>query len=196
MGDSITVGIGTGATGGGYRIELFKKATADGKKITFDGAAMSSCNMSTPQNPPSGFVNTHSACSGWTIQQIAGMVTGSLQKKPDIILLMAGTNDVRGDANGAPMRLGTLLDQIFTADSHVLVVVAKLTPLSGANLTQLNTGIQNAVEMRAAAGKHVMLVDMNTGYPANSMPDGVHPNQAGYAWMADVWYKAIQDLLP
>jgi lysophospholipase L1-like esterase len=40
------------------------------------------------------------------------------------------------------------------------------------------------------------MVDMNTGYPANSLPDGVHPNQNGYVWMADVWYKAIKDLLP
>ncbi len=25
--------------------------------------------------------------------------------------------------------------------------------------------------------------------------DGVHPNQQGYAFMADVWYAAIEDVL-
>lgn len=197
MGDSITVGIGTGATGGGYRIELFKQATAAGKKLTFDGVATQMCSISAPSNPPSGFVNKHSACSGWTIQQIAGMVSGSVALKPDIILLIAGTNDT-GSASGAPARLGSLLDQIFSADSHVLVVVAKLTPFPGANaaVTQISNGIATQVQTRAAAGKHVMLVDMSTGYPDNSLPDGIHPNQAGYVWMANTWYKAVGSLLP
>lgn len=201
MGDSITVGIGMGATGGGYRVELAKMAAADGKKIVFDGVGemTSGCPYQSdpPQNPPAGFVNKHSACSGWLINQIAGMTTTSLALKPDIILLMAGTNDVVRMPSGAAGRLGMLLDGIFAADSDVLVVVAQLTPLQNNNGPDaINEAIPDLVETRAAAGKHIMMVDMNSDYPPNSLPDTIHPNQAGYVFMAEVWYEAIKDLLP
>ena len=41
-----------------------------------------------------------------------------------------------------------------------------------------------------------MLVDMHTGFPTSELADGIHPNTAGYARMAGVWYTAIDPLLP
>jgi lysophospholipase L1-like esterase len=126
------------------------------------------------------------------------MVPTSLTLEPDIILLMAGTNDSYGtDPGGAPARLGALLDQIFAADSHVLVVLAKLTPYSGAEaaLNSINAAIPGLAQTRIAARKHLIVVDMNTGFPTQTLEDSIHPNQAGYEWMADVWYDAIGPLL-
>jgi lysophospholipase L1-like esterase len=51
------------------------------------------------------------------------------------------------------------------------------------------------VQTRASAGKHVILVDQFTGFPTSELGDGVHPNQAGYARMAGVWYEAIKSYL-
>lgn len=39
------------------------------------------------------------------------------------------------------------------------------------------------------------MVDMSK-MPTSQLADGVHPNDAGYSYMADVWYAAIKDLLP
>jgi lysophospholipase L1-like esterase len=52
------------------------------------------------------------------------------------------------------------------------------------------------VQTRAAAGKPVILGDMNTGFtPAMLSSDSIHPNQSGYDFMGDSWYKSIGSLL-
>ena len=43
---------------------------------------------------------------------------------------------------------------------------------------------------------HTNFADMSQ-MPANNLAsDGVHPNDQGYVYMANVWYDAIKDLLP
>lgn len=62
-------------------------------------------------------------------------------------------------------RLAALLDKLIAAAPDALLVVAKITPLS-ANPTSLrdyNNLIPGLVQTRAAAGKHIILGDMNTG---------------------------------
>ena len=50
--------------------------------------------------------------------------------------------------------------------------------------------------MWASMGKHVTMVDLNTGFQTSTMlsSDGIHPNQTGYNWMGDTWYAAIGSL--
>lgn len=183
--------------GGGYRIELFRKALAAGQSITFTGSQMNGPAM--VDGVP--FPRKHEGHSGWKINQIAGLVPApSMQEIPHIVLLMAGTNDVaQGDNLAmAPQRLGSLLDKIFAAAPDALVVVAKLVPLSfnDAAVVAYNNALPPVVQARASAGKHVVLVDMHTGFPTSELADGVHPNAAGYARMANRWYDAIGDMLP
>jgi lysophospholipase L1-like esterase len=59
-----------------------------------------------------------------------------------------------------------------------------------------NDAIPAVVMQRADAGKHVIMVDQFTDFPMNELADGIHPNQAGYDRMAQVWYAAIENLLP
>ncbi|WP_437722824.1 GDSL-type esterase/lipase family protein [Sorangium sp. So ce861] len=196
LGDSITDGVGVSG-GGGYRIELFRKALAAGQSITFTGSLTNGPSM--VDGVP--FPRKHEGHSGWKINQIAGLVPApSMQETPHIVLLMAGTNDVaQGDNLAmAPQRLGSLLDKIFAAAPDAFVVVAKLIPLSfnNAAVVAYNNALPAIVEARASAGKHVVLVDMHTGFPTSELADGVHPNAAGYARMANRWYDAIGDLLP
>ncbi|XXX79942.1 SGNH/GDSL hydrolase family protein [Sorangium sp. So ce134] len=195
LGDSITDGVGVPG-GGGYRIELFKKARAAGKDITFVGSLIN--GPMTVDGAP--FPRAHEGHSGWRINQIAGLVpTPAFADGPHIVLLMAGTNDVIQNDNlsTAPQRLGALLDKIFAAAPDTLVVVAKIIPVSFADpkAVAYNDALEGIVEARASAGKHVVLVDMHSGFPVSDLPDGVHPNQPGFARMADVWYAAIGDLL-
>ena len=90
---------------------------------------------------------------------------------------------------------------------NALLVVAKITPWmdDGANASAVqpyNNAITGVVQTRAASGKHVIAVDMFTPFTANPnyktalMNDYLHPNDAGYVVMGDVWYAAIQSYLP
>ncbi|MGK3962005.1 SGNH/GDSL hydrolase family protein [Sorangium sp. So ce118] len=196
LGDSITDGVGVQG-GGGYRIELFKKARAAGQNITFVGSLLNGPAMVDGV----AFPRAHEGHSGWKINQIAGLVpTPALADHPHIVLLHAGTNDLTQNDNlpMAPQRVGALLDKIFDSSPDTLVVVAQIIPITFADPTVVtyNNALADIVETRAAAGKHVVLVDMHTGFPAAELPDRIHPNEAGYARMANTWYAAIEDLLP
>lgn len=192
LGDSITVGLGSP---GGYRVELFRQAHAANQNITFTGTAMA--NGPTMVDGAT-FPRANEGHSGWTINQVAGLVPSpALNMQPNIVLLMAGTNDMTfGNAN-AVMQLGTLIDKLVAADANMLVVVAQITPRDGGNTSTetFNRALPDLVQSRASAGKHVLLVDMYTGFPMDGLGDIVHPNKTGYDWMAGVWYKAIGPLL-
>jgi lysophospholipase L1-like esterase len=52
------------------------------------------------------------------------------------------------------------------------------------------------VQARVAKGQHLAVVDMSKMPTANLNSDSLHPNDTGYAFMANVWYAAIQSYLP
>ncbi|HEX2875003.1 MAG TPA: SGNH/GDSL hydrolase family protein [Polyangiaceae bacterium] len=197
LGDSITWGI---QYDGAYRVQLFSKALADGHKITFTGSVSNGPNMVS--NQP--FPRANEGHSGWRIDQITGLVPKpALDTVPHIVLLMIGTNDVYAASGQAtmPERLGGLLDKLTSAAPNALIVVAKITPLnnagSNATIKTYNDAIPGLVQTRAAAGKHIILGDMNTGFTSAMLSnDGVHPNKSGYDFMGDTWYKLISSFLP
>ena len=64
-------------------------------------------------------------------------------------------------------------------------------------MTTYNNAIPGVVQTRVAAGAHIIIVDLNTGFPPSGMSsDNVHPNTSGYAWMGDKIYDAIGALFP
>ncbi|MEY2930255.1 MAG: hypothetical protein RL033_1004 [Pseudomonadota bacterium] len=207
LGDSITDGVGSQAGGGGgYRVELFRQAVADGHDITFVGTRPANGpNMVAGQT----FPRNHEGLSGDSIQGTANRAATAVPSTtPDIILLHIGTNNLGG--NGVPQevpgQLASLVDQIIEDAPDALLVVAQLIPTTQAQRTQ-NTQAYNAtipalVQSRAAQGKHVVLVDMFDAFTNNPggvnplMNDFLHPNVAGYVVMAQTWYDAIESVLP
>lgn len=193
LGDSITYGIGYD---GGYRVELFRKAHADGKQITFTGS------LSNGPDRVDGvaFPKNNEGHSGWKIDQLLPLIPNpALESPPHIVLLMIGTNDIaqNDDLAGAPERLGGLIDKLVMSAPDALVFVAKITPFGrSAAVETYNEAMSAVVQERADGGKHVVLVDQFTGFPTSELGDGVHPNQQGYERMADVWYEAVGPLLP
>jgi lysophospholipase L1-like esterase len=193
LGDSITFGLGYA---GGYRVELFRRAHADGKSITFTGSLSNGPSMVDGEP----FPRRNEGHSGWKIDQVADLIPSpALQELPHIVLLMIGTNDVaqNDELANAPERLDALIDRLVTNVPDALIVVATIPPLSfgGNGIESYNAAIPARVEARAAAGEHVLLVDVFTGFPTSELGDGVHPNQRGYERIAGVWYEAIADVL-
>jgi lysophospholipase L1-like esterase len=205
LGDSITFGYGS-TTGGGYRVNLFSKALADGKTLTFVGSQSSGPDTVSSKTFPKG----NEGHSGYSIDDssktsgISPLVDHAIATyKPNIILLMIGTNDMHYslDLANAPTRLGNLLDQISADAPNALVVVAKIIPANGAQNTPTqayNAAIPAVVQARVAQGKHFVLVDMFAALKTWSTAlykDSEHPNDTGYGLMADTWYPAIANAL-
>jgi lysophospholipase L1-like esterase len=186
LGDSITDGL---TVPGGYRIDLWQKLVAAGYRVDFVG--------SLSNGPSSLGDHDHEGHSGWRIDQIdATIVTWLRTYQPRTILLHIGTNDMFQNPNGAPSRLGTLIDHITTSAPDAEVFVATIIPLSGADSTvrTYNSAIPGIVQTRAAAGRHVHLVDMYSALTTADLADGVHPNAGGYSKMANVWYNALRSV--
>jgi len=194
LGDSITFGINYE---GSYRVELFKKAVTASQNITFVGTQTNGPAMAPGTTVP--FPNHHEGWSGFTIAQIQGKAAGDITYAPHMILVHAGTNDTyMTDPAGAPARLSTLVDYLTTNFPNALVVVAKIIPYPNqtANVKVINDSIPAMVQSKVSAGKHVVSVDLNTGFQTSTMlsSDGIHPNQTGYNWMGDTWYATVGSL--
>jgi lysophospholipase L1-like esterase len=210
LGDSITEGYAS--SGGGYRVELFRQATQNGKNLTFVGSQ---------QNGPTSvesrtFPRRHEGRGGYTIDTdsghsgISGQITDQAiaNYHPNIVLLMIGTNDINGnvDIANAPTRLGKLIDEITTGAPSALVVVATIVPVADANTNQrvqtYNKAIPAQISSRASAGKHVVLLDnyaafiKDANYKTALMADNLHPNDAGYAVLGRAFYGAVSTVLP
>lgn len=192
LGDSITDGIGAS---GGYRVELFQHALDAGKNITFVGGSSNGPAMVGGQP----FPQQHEGHSGWTVEQIDNIVPSpALEVDPHIILLHIGTNDMYQTPAGAADRLAKLIDEIVADNPEALLVVSTIIPFPGASneVSNYNAALEQVVNERIDAGDFVLLVDQFTGFPTGELGDGVHPNAAGYARMAGVWWAAIEPYLP
>lgn len=205
FGDSITQGFNVN---GGYRAPLFHLALAANRNITFVGGQS---DYSVPSVDGMTFPKNHEGHGGYTINGnmgIAQYVTSRMPNyKPNIVTLMIGTNDINGNVNvsDAPNRLGSLLDAIFTQDPNILVVLAQIVPTrnDGTNNTikTYNAAMPNLVSKQTSQGRHIVLVDMYGAFTKNSnyknalLGDNLHPNQAGYVLMAEVWFQALSPYL-
>ena len=197
LGDSITWGYGS-TSGSGYRGFLLNLLTSANSSFSNDNityiGSLTSGNLPPPNNANEGHV-------GAVISQIADFaevdlnLTGSLEG--DVVLLMAGTNDMfkaNLSVAEAPDRLGALIDEIVTAWPKAAVLVATLTP-SAVNNTQVNIDAYNeqvpvVVSARAKAGNRTLVVSM-ANVTVGMEVDGLHPNDIGYGLMSQAWYRGL-----
>jgi lysophospholipase L1-like esterase len=216
LGDSITEGCCT-APEGGYRIELFTKAVNSKQTITFVGGTLG-IGDAKPNGPATvagqTFPQGNEGNGGYTIDSpstkggIAGAITDQSCStyKPNIILLMIGTNDILQniDLPNAPTRLGKLMDEIITDAPAALLVVSSIPPCCNDTTVQAyNATIPELVKTRAQAGKHVLFVDAHAAFVKDAnykadyiSSDGLHPSTNGYAVIGDLFYAAISRYLP
>jgi autotransporter-associated beta strand protein len=130
---------------------------------------------------------------------VGGNGTGRSPAFPDIVLLLVGANDIfwnTAQINVAnyPANLTALINKILTLSSGTRVLVADITPwpARSANVVTINNGVKSVVAAFRAQGKAVSEVDLNTNFPVDGLSaDGLHPNDTGYAWMANQWYASI-----
>jgi hypothetical protein len=209
LGDSITTGSASGVTEGywvSYRQKLYLDLVNGGYNIDFVGS-LSSGMLAQP-----AFDIHHEGHGGWCADgcsppsppyyydDIRDHVYTFLTNNPaDVVLLHIGTNDISGNhANAA--EVGGILDEIYRYSPSITVVLARIiSRLDGKafQTTQFNDAVEALAQSRPEYGDTLILVDMEGALnnPAD-MADALHPSQAGYNKMADVWLNALQVFLP
>jgi lysophospholipase L1-like esterase len=225
LGDSITQGASQpSAVPGGYRSPLFSMLTNAGYQIRFVGSASdnSSTTLSAATNA------THEGHGGYTTTDMLNNldanggtggnngghwldgITGTRSAVyPDVILLMAGVNDLGVNQLSATQGLAGLdavLNKLVAMRPAVRIIVSTLTPYIGTNYpnreahqVEFNTALPALVASHQAAGHHIQMCDVRTqvsitNAAAMLCSDGVHPIQAGYNAIASVWFEAFKTI--
>jgi hypothetical protein len=203
LGASITEG--AQSSGGGYRAPLEKLLRARGIKFQFVGS------MTNNVGPLAADQIHHEGHSGFQIAKSelrdgitehVGSWLGPTGVTPDLILVLVGTNDVdlNDKLSEAPARMDHLLDlilnKVFGLAPHARLILARLPPIKDANkdakLLTYNDGIAAIAEKHRADSENISVVDMHAVVdPATEMADNLHPNDKGYADIAQVWLDEI-----
>jgi lysophospholipase L1-like esterase len=178
LGDSITARQG-------YRPTLYFDLIDAGYDIDFVGNRWDSSGSHD---------RNHEGHSGYTPDDIAfSLMTWLDLQEPDIVLLHIGTNEL--DIIGVE----DILNIIDAYDTNVTVVLARI--INRATYHQPTTDFNNMLEAmvldRIDNGDKILLVDHESAliYP-DDMIDELHPNNSGYAKMANVWFNGLEAFLP
>jgi lysophospholipase L1-like esterase len=197
LGDSITEGAGS-PNYNGYRKPLYLNLTSSGYNVDFVGGETHG-DFADPN---------HEGHNGWhaeedgTIYDINDQVYGWLVANPaEIVLLHIGTNDITWEDEDVN-EIDNILDEIdrYEVDSNegitvILALIINRDPYDSTT-TQFNNDVNDMALNRIANGDDIIIVDMEGALNySTDMADSVHPNDAGYAKMADVWYNALDNLL-
>jgi lysophospholipase L1-like esterase len=198
LGDSITHGfIATQPLNqvSGYRGLLYTRLTTAGYSVNFVGSLIS--------GEPGLADKDHEGHDGFRIDNLdAGVGTWLAANSPDLILLMAGTNDAAQMLPGCGARMASLLDHINQAAPQAMVLVSTIPPIDPGNLDAggperaraaqvCNAELPLAINSRAADGHNVKLVNAGGSLSVRDLADGIHPTPAGYTRLADAWYREI-----
>ncbi|KXL47527.1 carbohydrate esterase family 3 protein [Acidomyces richmondensis BFW] len=192
LGDSITEGFRS-SDGNGYRLHLLNLLATNGYRVKYIGS-LSSGNMSNNKNDGFG---------GRSIDGIASGTRKTLAaERPNVVLLHAGTNDMNDDPprepyDTAPDRLGNLVDEILRIVPRTTIIVAQIVqstyPKTRDRISTYNAILPDIVAKRSDEGARVLMVDMSSiGADGTTTADGLHPNDNGYAIMANFWFLGLQ----
>ncbi|MFB7669773.1 GDSL-type esterase/lipase family protein, partial [Kitasatospora sp. NPDC056138] len=187
LGDSITVGYQS-SSGAGYRLPLWNEVASQSRyQMDFVGTVQGGA-VQDPDN------EGHSATM---IDDIRGQIDGYVAKdQPDVVLLHLGINDLdRGtDKAHAGDRMTALIDQIFADRPGVTVIVQGLLPttpnVDNDLIAAYNTQLAQLQPAEQTAGHKYRFVT-GPSLSASQFADGLHPNDQGYAQMAQVYYQAL-----
>ncbi|EEY16604.1 FG-GAP repeat domain-containing protein [Verticillium alfalfae VaMs.102] len=191
IGDSITFGAQS-THGNGYRGELHDLLVQRGNKVNFVGG-LATGSMAD---------NSHEGHRAFVIDQISNSSTVGLHAAANIVLLHAGTNDMKNEVDppNGPTRLKSLIDIIFENSPEAVVFVCQIIP-AGPNkyrdalprIDTFNAAIPNLISEYVSSGKKVFMVSMNKAVSTKDLADNLHPNDIGYTKMANEYYAAIEE---
>jgi len=215
LGDSITdgftgAGVPAQAVRVGYRLPLYDKLIMSDYPFDFVGSLSSGWDLFDPEVE---FAD-HEGHRGWDASEIAlgriGDGTDDIsywlgQHPTDVVLLHIGTN---GPLPQGDLDVEVILDRIedwenSAGGNPVTVILARIIDWVPHNpdVTDFNDTVESMANDRIANGDDIILVDMENGalldyrIAVGDMGDALHPNDKGYAKIANVWFDALTNVL-
>ncbi|GKU01493.1 acetylxylan esterase [Fusarium langsethiae] len=177
VGDSITEGAGSSSNGGdgnGYRLSLAEHLYRE--EVVFAGT----------RHRGSMKGNYYAAWSGKTIRYISDHVTESLEQRPNVVLLHAGTNDM--DQRSSVSKEGS--DPKGVANLILVAIPLSSCDRFKSKMPEYRALIPEVVRQRREDGEHVVAVDFST-FDLKDLRDCLHPTNEGYRIMGDYWYDFL-----
>lgn len=121
--------------------------------------------------------------------------------KPDIILLMLGTNDYfQKTAPQLPETMTKILDNIYDNNPKAVVVISTITPFgwnkTGSSQRKYNQFIREETARRKSQNQSIIFVDMYKAVGFDGLgKDNLHLNKIGNERMAIQWLDALNIIL-
>ncbi len=193
MGDSITEGYDGSDPVGGFRDNLDSMLTDTGAWYDLVGTLHDGV----------GFDADHEGHGGWTVDMMLADVDSFLQQTdPGIVLIHLGTNDISADqgVSSTLVEMDSLLSHIYNYNPSMIVHLSGIIPRNDSKdslATELNAGYLGIVNDWSALGYSIKYVDHNSAFKADPtwqndyMFDHVHPDNAGYALMAQTYFDSL-----
>lgn len=184
LGDSITKGSLSSDTTG-YRRRLREKLLTKAPDVDMIGS-LHDGNM---------IDSDHEGHSGEYLAEIAQYYKRSINARPNIVCIHAGTNnmDKQRDIDIAPDIFTSIINGIWETAPDATIVV---TPVIWANIEEMNrrsdvynAKIKSIIADKQKDGKHILTASVSIGL--SDLADLKHPNDKGYEKMAVAWYNAI-----
>lgn len=218
VGDSITRGTYLGSEkrpnplGGGWRKLLQDRLRAVGVDYEFVGEldcwAFGANGVVDPAYSPwhhglAGFSNTAIlrggvvptpkellTAKGVEEIRVPGIVEVLARNKPNVVLLMSGTNGFDAEARDHLIR--TIMDH-FDGELFVASITPQRPPRHGwEQVVAYNASLPSQIASWRAAGTRIHYVDMYAALtPEDLCPDGVHPTACGLRKIAGTWFEAL-----
>ncbi|MFJ2828890.1 SGNH/GDSL hydrolase family protein [Streptomyces sp. NPDC087263] len=182
IGESITAGVGS-ADGAGYRKALQDRLRAEDNTVDFVGTQQNG-DFGDPDN------EGHADASIGTIDELEDSVSN--RYRPNVVLINVGENDLT-TVDAVPDTIGRLRHLVHDTLEHTenTTVVVSTLPADGDGPTdEFNASVHKLVIDEQNAGSKVLVADVGR-IAEDGMSDATHPNDAGYAEMADTFYWAM-----
>jgi lysophospholipase L1-like esterase len=210
LGDSLTRSMPDTDDGGvhpSYRYWLWEKLNDNGYDVNFVGSS------NTPSFSGYSFDRDNEGHGGYRIGDIVDGISGEGKLsswlsgyKPDIALVLIGTNDVLWDT---PMEkrfsnLGRLVETLRDRNPEVAIFIGKLPPTGDAErneiqgLIEFNSRLPDWASDESTSESPIRVVDLYSGYDGrddNQEPRYIHPDESGEKKIANKFYSAIASYL-
>jgi len=206
LGDSLTSGYNHYAS---YRYDLWFNLVDAGFNVDFAGDLNDTYDGVRSSWYPeywTTFDRDHSGYSGRMASELLTIARDSAAAhQPDIVLLLAGVNDIwyQGEdgVENARSGLRNIITVIRSVVPGVTVLLGQNTPYTGQNaefVGSLNAAIASVASDLDTTMSPVILIDHATGFDIGSMTqeDNLHHNLAGEAWVAEKWFEVLASILP
>jgi acyl-CoA thioesterase I len=200
LGDSLTAGgynlnKNEWHVGSGYRAKLKELLASHQIEIDFVGSMSHGFE---------GFIDReHEGYSGFRIEQIAEKFESTLlETKPDVVLLMTGSNDLfqNYETESAPARFFQIVQRIRTLRPDAVLFAASVISTNNGKFNRRIKAYNKQLKERALSlqrqdPRHFIWVEMadKTRFTNQDFTDGVHPTTPAYEKMGEVWAQSVRD---